>query len=740
MADLSFLTLKKNIKRIYSLVESGQLRQALDGFQETPFEFESIAMIRELNKLEQEKRLEGLDKGFYLDQKNKLRNHILLLADRLERQSREKHLWEKAQIKESIKNYLAYLKEFPQGEHAEEALWKVACLDDTAESYNNYLREFPEGKYWEEAYDHLQGRSKGAETVSSTASPPLFKPQITFDLYMLGGILLVCGLLILLLRYVIFPDYFHDPEREKKYLSSEIESHLVSMGGDTFALKVGEKHFDPVTLSPFMISKYEVTQALWAEIMGDNPSYYRNCPDCPVENISWYDAILFCNKLSLKEGRQPFYQLDTLRKDSDNLDVLDSLRWEVGIQREADGYRLPTEAEWQFVFERGGSLSAEEGRILLQEGQESLLAPSTQPVHRYKPDSLGVFGMQGNVSEWCWDWYLPQVEDENRVARIFPERDPLGPNSGRAHVIRGENFAMEDSLVKRQDRLSDSPLSKGRAVGIRLVRSTPPYMEMVGIEGGSFLMGNSQRYGRENEIPLRSMEVSSFELGKYEVTQRQWANVMGADSVSSCKNCPAFNISWYEAVDFCNALSKMHGYEPYYIIDSRPSETRFLNEEDRGNWQVSWDSTANGYRLPTEAEWEFAARGGIRSNRHIFAGDDDIRKIGWFNENTILNEREKDSTLVKVNIQGIDPRPIGQLEGNELHIFDMTGNVWEWCQDTFAMYDGSSFRGDDRNLLVLRGGGYLSSPYYCRIPIRMGREPEKQSKAWGFRVARTIFP
>ena len=738
MADSSFLILKKNIKKIYSLVETDQLRQALDGFQETPLEFESIAVIRELNQLEREKQLNALDKRFYLTQKKKLRARILILAERLEKKFEEAHLWEKAKVKESLKNYLSYLKEFPQGEYAEEALWKVAQLENSYESYDKYLRQFPEGRYWEEAYEFLDGGNVKKET-SSASRKKGWRPQITFDLYMLGGILVGCGLLVVLLRYVIFPDYFYDPVREEKFISLAIESHLVEVGGNIYISQGsdGDAYGESTALSPFKISRYEVTQGLWEHIMGNNPSAYSNCPDCPVEQVSWYDAILFCNKLSLSEDRQPYYILDTLQQDTDNIDVLDTLKWVVNIQPDADGYRLPTEAEWSYIFERGGSYIPPLEATSEDEKAGTLLPPRTQPVYREEPDSLGICGLQGNVSEWCWDWYQALQEKRRTVERIFPQKNPLGPNSGRKHVVRGQNFSMEDSLSLRRDRLSAPSISSQKTIGFRVARNIPPYIEMIGIEGGTFLMGNSIRGGRDNEKPSHSVEVGSFELGKYEITQKQWAAVMGADSVSSCPACPAFNISWYEAVQFCNQLSELHGYQPYYQIDSKPHETRFLSDDEKGDWQISWDSTADGYRLPTEAEWEFAAKGGIRSNRHPFAGGANIGEVAWFNEN-ILTAGGELALGGQPDINEVGPQPVGLKNPNELNLFDMTGNVWEWCQDTFAYYKRPYFRRTQRETRVLRGGGYLSSPYFSRLPIRMGREPHRQSKAWGFRVARSI--
>ena len=736
MADSSFLTLKKNIKKIYSLVETDQLRQALDGFQETPLEFESIAVIRELNELEREKQLNALDKRFYLTQKKKLRAHILMLAERLERKFVEAHLWEKAKVKESLKNYLTYLKEFPQGEHAEDALWKVAQLENSFESYDKYLRQFPEGKHWEEAYEFLDGGSVNKE-ASPAGGKMRWRPQMTFDLYMLGVILLGCGVLAVLLRYVIFPDFFYDPVREEKFISLSIETHLVDVGGNIYFSQKGDTYGESVTLSPFKISRYEVTQSLWEHIMGNNPSGYSNCPDCPVEQVSWYDAILFCNKLSLSEDRQPYYLLDTLQQDTDNIDVLDTLKWIVEIQPDADGYRLPTEAEWSYIFERGGAYIPQPQPASEEEPKETLLPPRTQPVYREDPDSLGISGLQGNVSEWCWDWYLPQKEKETAVERIFPQKDPLGPQSGRMHVVRGQNFSMDDSLLLRQDRLSAPPISTEKTIGFRVARNIPPYIEMVGIEGGAFLMGSPRRGGRDNEKPLHAVQVQSFELGKYEITQKQWAAVMGADSVSSCKECPAFNISWYEAVQFCNTLSQLHGYQPYYQIDSQPHETRFLSDDEKGDWEISWDSTADGYRLPTEAEWEFAAKGGIRSNRYPYSGGPEIGEVAWYNENILTAEVEP-SFGAEPDINEVSPQPVGLKNANELNLFDMTGNVWEWCQDTFAYYKRPYFRRTRRETRVLRGGGYLSSPYFSRLPIRMGREPSRQSKAWGFRVARSL--
>lgn len=246
---------------------------------------------------------------------------------------------------------------------------------------------------------------------------------------------------------------------------------------------------------------------------------------------------------------------------------------------------------------------------------------------------------------------------------------------------------------------------------------------MVDIPGGTFQMGDTRGEGSSDELPVRSVTVSSFLMGKYEVTQSQWQAVMGTNPsyFSDCPNCPVEQVSWYDAVTFCNALSDLEGKQRVYVING---------DNVTANW------IANGYRLPTEAEWEYAAGGGA-INRTRFGNGRDILDASDANFDATLQYKEPYST------EGIYRRKtviIGSFMPNRLGLYDMSGNVWEWCWDWwFHTYPsqseinpkGASSVGDSR---IRRGGSFYRSPYTCRVPYRGLANPTSVSDDLGFRV------
>ena len=230
-------------------------------------------------------------------------------------------------------------------------------------------------------------------------------------------------------------------------------------------------------------------------------------------------------------------------------------------------------------------------------------------------------------------------------------------------------------------------------------------MRMVYVEGGTFTMGCTSEQGGEcdsDESSTRQTTISSFYIGMLEVTQGQWERVMGtsiyqqrdkADSSWSLygvgADYPMYYVSWEEAKEFCIRLSRQ---------------------------------TGKTYRLPTEAEWEYAARGGKKNEGTKYSGGWSIDAVAWYDGNS-----------------GSTTHPCGTKMSNALGLYDMSGNVWEWCEDWYGsqylQYDNNNPRGAAQGFSrVVRGGSWFNDAEYCRVTDRIDFTPSYRDSHLGFRV------
>jgi formylglycine-generating enzyme required for sulfatase activity len=275
---------------------------------------------------------------------------------------------------------------------------------------------------------------------------------------------------------------------------------------------------------------------------------------------------------------------------------------------------------------------------------------------------------------------------------------------------------MEPETIRKNGASPKSLTSRGNLAVLALLLFTvcsvsaqqrhPSEPEMVKVEGGTFVMGcaSERRYDcGDDQKPTHNVTLSSFQISKYEVTQAQWKAVMGTtvrqqrDKKGSGyilrgegDNYPMYYVSWDEAQEFISRLNI---------------------------------ATGKSYRLPTEAEWEYAARGGARSKGYKYSGSNNIDEVAWFEDNS--NEQT---------------HPVDAKKANELGIHDMSGNVYEWCQDWYGAYSASSQqnpkganKGSSR-ARVIRGGAWNDGAFSCRGAARRYSGPGSRLDGLGFRV------
>lgn len=219
---------------------------------------------------------------------------------------------------------------------------------------------------------------------------------------------------------------------------------------------------------------------------------------------------------------------------------------------------------------------------------------------------------------------------------------------------------------------------------------------MIRVDKGDFWMGaqrkdtaefNYDRAALIDELPVHHVTIhDDFYIGQTEVTQKLWKEVMGYNpSRYKCSKRPVTNVDYYEVQEFLRRLDSITGMQ---------------------------------FRLPTEEEWEYAARGGMSSHGYIYSGSNDVDRVAWHNGNARKTKKVKKRTV------------------NELGIYDMSGNVWEWCSTKYRFYDKerNAKLGKDGDMYVIRGGGWQLPPSSCRVSWRGKRLPDLKNSFGGFRL------
>ena len=215
---------------------------------------------------------------------------------------------------------------------------------------------------------------------------------------------------------------------------------------------------------------------------------------------------------------------------------------------------------------------------------------------------------------------------------------------------------------------------------------------MVYVEGGSFEMGATTEQGSDaykDEKPVHRVTLSDYYIGKYEVTQELWEAVMGSNpSYFKGAQNPVESVSWNDCQEFVIRLNRL---------------------------------TGRTFRLPTEAEWEYASRGGNKSRHYKYSGSNNIDYVAWYTDNS-----------------GRKTHAVGTKTANELGIYDMSGNVWEWCSDWYGGYSAGAQTNPQGpsagSYRVLRGGSWIYGARYCRVSYRGGNVPDFSSSSLGLRL------
>ena len=257
----------------------------------------------------------------------------------------------------------------------------------------------------------------------------------------------------------------------------------------------------------------------------------------------------------------------------------------------------------------------------------------------------------------------------------------------------------------------------------RNLKAAMARIHLVFVDGGTYSMGSGDE---ANEGPVHTVTVDGFLLGRTEVTQELYTRVTGFNPSLFTQKLvaplqPVERVTWYDAVEFCNKLSVKDGYEPVYTLNQRSPASGYPIKSA----QVVQDRAKTGYRLPTEAEWEWAARGGQMAAGTLLAGGDEPEQVAW-----------TDSTG--------GPAPVAKRLPNELGLFDLSGNVWEWCSDWYGKYPSQAQVNPEGPavgiLKVGRGGSWHAAAWNARPTARSYDSPGARGNNIGIRVARTLTP
>ena len=273
--------------------------------------------------------------------------------------------------------------------------------------------------------------------------------------------------------------------------------------------------------------------------------------------------------------------------------------------------------------------------------------------------------------------------------KIRLEKDGYDQQEKTVQIAENQEIMLDFTLAKETLKALPQPVPDASSTGNQTFTVNGVSFTMIAVKGGTFTMGATLEQGSDayNDKPTHQVTLSDYYIGETEVTQELWQAVMGSNpSDFSGTNLPVEGVSWNDCQTFITKLNQL---------------------------------TGKNFRLPTEAEWEYAARGGQKSRGYEYAGSNTLSDVAWYNS-------------------GSKTHPVKQKQANELGLYDMSGNVYEWCQDYYGSYSSNAQTNptgpSSGSYRVNRGGGWDSSASYCRVADRSCNSPGLRDYALGFRV------
>ena len=333
---------------------------------------------------------------------------------------------------------------------------------------------------------------------------------------------------------------------------------------------------------------------------------------------------------------------------------------------------------------------------IIPEQCSSLLHPFIKALFlEMSPERADEISIANTKCQFYSDYIVSLESPEEKEARRKAEEERKR-KAEEERKCKAEEEARRKAEEERKRKAEEE--RKRNAFETKIFNVKGISFEMVAVEGGTFNMGSNDTEAYDDEKPVHSVTLSDYYIGETEVTQELWKAVMGRNpSHFKGDKYPVESVSYDDCVDFINKLNTL-------LAGQLPDGRKF--------------------HLPTEAEWEFAARGGNKgkNNNNKYSGSNSIDDVAWYDDNS-----------------GGRTHPVKQKQPNELGLYDMSGNVWEWCSDWCGSYSSSPqtdpegpSSGESR---VVRGGSWLFNAQFCRVAIRVYDTPDYRSSGFGLRLA-----